>query len=283
MPDFTGDESVEDILKIVLEEFSSDPHLDALKLSAKIIYDESLPFLRLQATVRNDLGEFVCYYRLDKMLANVFPECERLYDEAAQHCLFGEPTEEGRKVTIRVIVHYSMNMMLRRLMLLQMTMFQDNFDDTMFLAAGTLFAAIGQAYEPHVNVAKRETNVAVRAMLDNRLEDATKKKRELLVTLLNTHPMFNIPKGVGRPQGSTKPAEKKAQEARDFEQKIEETIRASLTATGKMPTKTAVAKALGIGGLSPSGTDSSLSVFGKKLKRLDIDYNAIIERVKLDK
>jgi hypothetical protein len=87
----------------------------------------------------------------------------------------------------------------------------------------------------------------------------------------------------GRPKGSTKPEEKKAQEAAEYEKKVEAAIRKLITAKGKMPTKKAVAKELGIGGLSAGGTDSTLTNFGRKLRGLKIDYDAIVERIKVDK
>jgi hypothetical protein len=88
----------------------------------------------------------------------------------------------------------------------------------------------------------------------------------------------------GRPKGSTKPEEVKAQEAAEFDRKIEETIRALLASEGKMPIKTAVAKALRVGGVSAAtGNNTSLNALNSKLKRLEVDYNAIVERVKLNK
>jgi hypothetical protein len=72
----------------------------------------------------------------------------------------------------------------------------------------------------------------------------------------------------GRPLGSKKPDEKKAQDAAEFEQKIEEAIRALRSTTGTMPRKTAVAKYVRIGGMSPAGSNTSLGTFNAKLKRL---------------
>jgi hypothetical protein len=93
-----------------------------------------------------------------------------------------------------------------------------------------------------------------------------------------------VPTRQGRPKGSTKPPEKKAQEAAEFEREIEGTIKLLSAAQGKMPTKTAIAKELGIGGVSSkTGNDTSLQAFNNKLKRLGVDYKAIDDRVKLNK
>jgi hypothetical protein len=83
----------------------------------------------------------------------------------------------------------------------------------------------------------------------------------------------------GRPLGSTKSASAKAKEATDFRNEVEKAIEALLLAKGEFPTKTAVAKELGLGGLSArTGVDSSLSVFNKKLRRLGLDYNTIVKK-----
>jgi hypothetical protein len=84
----------------------------------------------------------------------------------------------------------------------------------------------------------------------------------------------------GRPLGSTKSPEEKAQAAAEFKKKVEDAIRRLRSESGMFPTKTAVAKELGIGGLSPrTGTDSSLTSFNNKLKRLELDYNEIVDEI----
>jgi hypothetical protein len=88
----------------------------------------------------------------------------------------------------------------------------------------------------------------------------------------------------GRPPGSTKAPEERTRKKETFEQRIEGTIRSLLATSGRMPTKTVVAKALGIGGLNPkTGIDSSLTAFNNKLKRLEIDYRLIVKRIEVNK
>jgi hypothetical protein len=87
----------------------------------------------------------------------------------------------------------------------------------------------------------------------------------------------------GRRLGSKKSEQQRAKEAREFEKQIIAVVRQSLEGDGTIPTKTAVAKALGLGGLSArTGVDSSLNVFINKLKRCGLDYDAIIEKVRTD-
>jgi hypothetical protein len=177
-----------------------------------------------------------------------------------------------------------MNAMLNRLMVLQMIMFEENFSETMCLTAGSLFAVFANLFEQAgTKDAAKTAKEGARELLDATVATSAKNKRELLAQLLNSLPSMHIPTSVGRPQGSTKPDDVKAQEAAEFEKKVEETIRSLQSTKGKIPTKTAVAKALNIGSLTKGGNNTSLTIFGKKLRRLKIDYDAIVERVKLDK
>jgi hypothetical protein len=280
----TGDESPADILRMSLERFSSDLGFKDRHISTEIVYSKKgVPYLILQARVKNDEGEFVCHYRLDRMLLRLFPECERMYDEADAAGLFGEPDEAGRRKTVRNLARYAMTTMLSRLIMLQLAMFEDAFNDMMLLASSTLFDSLTQALDPSGGAIKKAANESVRTLLDKTVDNHAKKKRELLTVLLNSLPMLQIPVGVGRPKGSTKPEDVKAQEAAEYEKKVEAAIRKLISPKGKMPTKKAVAKELGIGGLSAGGTDSSLTNFSRKLRGLKIDYDAIVERVNLDK
>jgi hypothetical protein len=284
MHEFTGTESPADILSLLLESLSSGGIVPTLRENAKIIYEGVIPILRFEAQVKDDLGEFVCFYRLDKMTANVFSECESIFDQAAEAGLFGKIDSLERDKTVRHLAYYAMNVMIHRLMLLQMAMFEENFSETMCLTACSLFSIFVDTYQKagHADVAKIAKDSA-RTLLDATVDTAAKKRRELLVKVLNGLPSMHIPTSVGRPLGTTKPENVKAKEAAEFEKKVEETIQNLLKSRGKMPTKTAVAKALNIGSLTKEGNNTSLTVFGRKIKRLKIDYDAIVERVKLDK
>lgn len=285
MHEFTGKETAADVVRMFIDDFSKSSLALELRAALEITYQGDIPLLRYQAQVKNNLGEFVCQYRLDKMLLTVYPECERIYNEADQYGILGEDDDPRRREkTVHHLAYYAMNMMLSRLFMHQVALFEENFDDAVFLTASTFLTALAQAYRSvDAEKSAKAANDGVRPMLDSRVEASAKKKRELLVGLLNRFPSLSIPTGRGRPQGSTKPVEKKAQEAAEFEKKVEAAIRSLLSPTGEMPTKTAVAKALGIGGLSLKGVDSSLNAFSNKLRNLKIAYNAIVERVRLNK
>jgi hypothetical protein len=281
---FTGDETPTDVMRLAIDYFSNNQAVNGL--GAVITYQNGIPFLQFQATVKDDLGEFAGLYRLDKMLLNVFPACEAIYSEAHSNHLFGEEDDggKGRNIIVRLLALHAMTTMLMRLILLQLVLFQENLDETMALTASTLFGMFADAHKAVGNdKVVRAANKAVKELMQSCVDATANRRRDLQVTLINALPTLNIPTGVGRPKGSTKPEDIKAQEAAEYEKKVEAAIRKLISPQGKMPTKKAVAKELGIGGLSLGGTDSSLTNFSRKLRGLKIDYDAIVEKVKLDK
>ncbi|MCA1567626.1 MAG: hypothetical protein LC803_18650 [Acidobacteria bacterium] len=284
MHKFTGEETPTDVLRLALDYFSKSKVIEGL--DAVILYRDGIPFLQLQAEVKNDLGEFYGLYRLDKMLLNVYPTCEAIYSAADDNQLFGERRDGGmgRDILVRRLAFHAMTTMLTRLILLQLMLFEENFDETLTLTASTLFGILAGIYkEDGDEMSAKAANKAAQKLMQACVDTTSKQRRDFQITLLNALPSLNIPTGVGRPKGSTKPKDVKAQEAAEYVQKVEATIRKLISPKGKIPTKRAVAKELGIGGLSAGGTDSSLTNFSRKLKGLSIDYNAIVERVKLGK
>lgn len=283
--DYSGKETFADILKIVLEhDFSSD-EINQHGATASITYQHNVPFLRFQAQVREN-GEFLGHYRLDQMMARVFEECERVCADLCTRGVLGKADDIAVRRTTLHVARYAMNMTLRRLMLLQLAMFEDNFYETMFLTSGLLLQGVSRAYEEHPNFDElsKAANKGIRKLLEDTLDHTVRIKRRLLVDLLNSVGLLHIPTGVGRPKGTTKPKNKRIEDARAFEQQVEQTIRHLLTAKGKMPTKTDVAKQLGIGGVNPNTMrDSRLSAFRNKLKRLGLDYELIAEKAKVNK
>jgi hypothetical protein len=219
------------------------------------------------------------------MLLNVFPECESICSEADGNQLFGENNDvKKHDALINALAFHAMTTMLMRLILLQLMMFEENFNETMTLTTCSLFGAFASVYQEAGNSSVvKAANKGAQKLMEATVDKTAKQRREMQTQLLNILPPFNIPTGVGRPKGSTKPEDIKAKEAAEYEKKVEAAIRKLISPQGKRPTKKAVAIELGIGGLSAGGTDSTLTNFGRKLKGLKIDYDAIVERVKVDK
>jgi hypothetical protein len=286
MRELTGEETAADMMRMAIDDFSKSILARQLQSSLQIIYKSGIPYLVHYAKAKNDWGDYFVQYRLDKMLLTLYPECERIVDETNEPKLMGsDANPRRREQAVNYLASYAMQTMLTRLLLHQRTMFEENFAETVLLASSAFLMMLDHA-RPSVdkNKSKKETNDRVRTMLDLRVKASAKMMREHLVEFLQIMPILAIPTGAGRPLGSTKPPEQKAQESAEFEKQVEETIRQLLLASGEMPTKTAVAKELGIGGLSlKSGVDSSLAAFNNKLARLSVDYKAIVERIELNK
>jgi hypothetical protein len=111
-----------------------------------------------------------------------------------------------------------------------------------------------------------------------------RKKRDYLIQIINAQPLLRI-QGVGRPLGSTKPPEQKAEEAEKFRQDVIEAIQGLVTIPGKAPRKTDVAKRLGVGGENPKtgNPPTYLPALRNKLLRYGIDYDSILTELGLNK
>lgn len=271
---FTGEETASDILRIVLlDDFLPDGIKGA---RAEVAYLEDVPYLIFRGTAKRGLGDFSCTYRLDRMMETVFPECERLYDEAQSTGLVGTDEYAHRNVTVRHLVRFAMNQMLHRLLLLQLTIFQENFDETIFITSGMLIHALTKDREADV---RKAANSGVKKLLEKTIEQTAGRNRSLLTAMLNSLPTFHIPIGVGRPSGSTKSEKQKSDDARKFAKEIEDAARSLYNQTGKAPSRTDVARFLKPGVNPKTGTDSRLSVFTKKVKHLGLDFEEIVNRV----
>jgi len=267
----TGSEQPAEILKIVLDRFSETT---ARRVDAEIYYINQIPFLKFHTGLRHDWGEFLGHYRLDKMLLAVVPECERAFDKLATQNLVDR---RDRKLLVNHLVYVAMDGMLDRLLLLQHQLFQDNFNDSLTASVSALLHALAVARNEEGYT--KATNDAIRGLVDATVTLVGKKKREYLTSLFNTMQLIHLPTGIGRPIGSKKPLSVKKREAAEFERHVEDAIRHLLSTKGAMPTKTAVAKHLNIGGLSKGGTATYLSAFRNKLARLGLDYDGIKKRV----
>jgi hypothetical protein len=173
-----------------------------------------------------------------------------------------------------------MTNILQRLLILQAQVFLETADEAkLTVSAMFLHSLVSQS--KHKTSLGRSASKVIQGWIDDAVAATMKRKRDFLVGYMNTHPLLHIPTGVGRPKGSTKSEEKKHRDKAEFENKIEQAIKDLYAKTGKIPTKTAVAEALGIGGINPKGTDSRINSFNNKLARLGIDYPAIIKRLNL--
>lgn len=269
-PTFDGSESPAEIAKAAIDWFGKQSH----GADFSIVYKDSIPLMKYDLHV-GDVG-FVCLYRLDTMLEAFYEDAVKIFDENVKIV----PIEPELKAILLPHIAFSgMTMMLSRLLILQAQIFLENADDARLTTSSVFLHSLVSQSE-HKKSVGRSVSKIVRQWIDESVAKVAKKKRDFLVGFVNEQPLLHIPTSVGRPRGTTKSEEQRKAEAEQFERQIEDAIR-SVISSGKTLTKTAVAKLL-CGGVNPkTGTDSSLSVFGSKLRRLKIDYLAIVERVRV--
>jgi hypothetical protein len=267
--EFTGNETPAEIAAAAIEWFSSKPNLPSIT----IFYDNSIPKLRYESQGGN--ADFVCIYRLDKMLESFYSAAENIFNENLR---VGFVTAAQRPILLPYIAYSGMTTMLSHLTVLISNVFLETLEGTHLLTTGVvLHSLVTRSSSPQVMA--KTANKEVQQWIDDFLANLMKKKREYLAGYMNTHQLFHIPTGVGRPPGSTKPEEQKRADAEEFAREIENAAQALYETTGRIPTKTEIARFLKPGVNPRTGTDSRLSVFSKKVKNLNINYDAIVKRV----
>lgn len=274
----SGKESVSEILDLAIQEFSSDFNNNP---GIAIELHHGAPHLVFEATLKGNLGEFSYFYRLDVLAQLAFTECEAMYDE------FSEKARSvgSREVLVRILTFNTISSMLRGLVCNQMVTARETYDEALLITSSILFKVTAEAYK-ETDVEEQMAKACKEAIARNlkmTVKKSSKRKREYLIKQLNAPPslMFSA---IGRPRGTKKKQSEIERDKADFINKIEESYKALLSQESKPPTKTKVAKALGIGGLNPkTGIDSSLNAFNNKLKRLGVDYAAIVKKIRLHK
>ena len=264
--DFTGSETPSDIARAAIEWYSRKPSPHAIT----IFYENSIPKLRYE--FQGGDADFVCIYRLDKMLESFYSDAEQIFDEnlRANFVLASE-----RAILVSYIAFSGMTTMLSHLAVLLSDVFLGTLDDTRMLTSGIVLNSL-LARSEHEASLSRPVSKVIRGWINKRIDDIVKRKRDYFVGYMNTHPRINIPTGAGRPKGTKKSEEQKQREDALFEKQLEDAVRKLFKSAGQLPTKTRVAEELGIGG---DGTRAS--ALYNKLKRHGIDYDAVAARVKL--
>jgi hypothetical protein len=270
---FSGKESVSEILELALAQFSSDYKNDP---NIAIEIRNGAPHLIFEATLKDNLGSFAYIYRLDVVSQRIFEECETMHNEYSKYVR----SIGTREVLIRLLTFNAISSMLRGLVCNQMVTAKETLDEALLITSGILFKVMAESYK-ETDIGKEMADAckaAVTDNLENTVNDTAKRKRAYLKKQLNAppSPMFSA---IGRPK------KKRSETERDkavFIKEIEEAYKALVSRDGKPPTKTKVAKELGIGGLNrDTGIDSSLTSFNNKLKRLGINYAAVVKKIKL--
>ena len=272
--EFTGLESPADILKAAIDEFQrqiTSPYV-------RVVYQDSIPIMHYRFK-GGDL-DYSCIYRLDTMLLPFYAEAERIFDRMAAVMTINV---SFRETLVRYIAFTGMTNMLARLALLQSGIFAENFAEARVTSRGLFLQSIIHTYALPTNVSEgsRAASNQVKKWIDEIVKSGAKKKRDYLIAFMNAQPLLHI-QGIGRPLGSTKPIEQKAEL---FRQELKEAIQSLVTIPGKAPKKTDVAKKLNIGGENPKtgNPPTYLHALRSKLKRLGIDYDSLLAELGLNK
>ncbi len=262
MPDVTGTESPEDILRIVLSEFEFE--------AAEIVYEENVPYLKIQHHIPTD---YVCKYRVDKLLLPLFDQAKRLYEHYSSH---GFLQDMDSNFLICMVAYVTMSNYLALLVPAHPFLFLDMGDQVNLMSDTIFLQSVARLRAKDKDATSKLLSQIVREQLNEYLNKLTERKRQSMAGFMNRLPLITVPVGTGRPPGTKKTDAQRQQEAAVFKERVKGAIRTLHEARHKLPTKTAVAEALNLG-----GPESRINALNNKLNRLKLDYKAILQELDL--
>lgn len=238
------------------------------------------------ATSTEGYGSLRCEYMPLSAIRKLVVECERIYDEFTvtfSHNESGQYVErkisefnlpDNRSEAIRMMAELSAVHMITSFRMRLCWILEDNVKDCELIAESLLAAAVGTELS---KIFKGEPSSDARKGIEEAAERAAEWKRALLRKTINTIPHIIAERRRGAP---AKSPSKREYEAEAYAARVEDVYRKLRIKTGKPPTKTSVAEELHTGGVHwNKGSDTRLSAFGNKLRRLKVDYYAIAKKV----
>jgi hypothetical protein len=236
-------------------------------------------------TSEESFGSFLCEFMPLAAIKTLIVESEKLYDEFVLS-METKPLSEHNKRMIRDALikgrDRSIRLMARTASLHLIAFFRERLIDTLeeavedskIMAEGFIAVSLAKALD---NYAPESVKVDVRKAIDHAAERVATKKRKFLTGHIKDLPNLITPRGRGAPPKSKTTRDRERQA---YAEKVRDAYRKLRIAAGKKPTKTSIAKELNEGGISPKTfNDSSLWTFRAKLKRLNLDYDAIVREV----
>ncbi|HEX8072752.1 MAG TPA: hypothetical protein VF546_22580 [Pyrinomonadaceae bacterium] len=236
-------------------------------------------------------GDFACQYWPLAPVEKIITSCEQIFDSVIFEAQFKDETEVisfsetewepgFRERAIREMASFATHAFILGMRSRIIDAVQESFEDSLFLAEAGLTNDIAVDNDADTGA---KLGADVRPLLDQMADKAAKRRRETLVGLLGALPRIITKGRSGRPRGTTKSAEMRQQEKEEFVAQIEVAVRTLALAASKLPSKTAVARELRMGGVNPSkGNDTSLQTFNNRLNRYGIDYDQIVFKVMRD-
>lgn len=245
------------------------------------------------------LGSFICQYMALESIKAIIKESEKVYDEFQQQTyddfqqlLVGQPDSESmtdgldrmfdeirddRDDSVKVMAwHITFHLIAFFQTRLSNTI-EEAIEDSKFMAE----VSIRGRFAKWLNELVPDNTVAdIRSELEAVGDKAKKKKKIWLRTCIKGLPSILSERGRGAP---TKSPFARQKEREKFLARIEGAYRRLREKSSKRPTKTSVARELGIGGIDPkTGGQSSLQVFRAKLKRNEIDYATLAATIEAE-
>jgi hypothetical protein len=241
------------------------------------------------ATLNESYGSFLCEYMPLATIKKLVVECEQVFDEFAA-LMANKPTlSDQAKKTISEHLSRGRDVaikgMAKSTALHLIAFFESRLFDTVVEAVEDCKLIAGAQIAVTLAVQLNEITpgavaVDARAEIKEAAERVANKKRKFLQEHIDKLPHLITERGPGAPPKSQI---KREREREDYSAKVEAAYRRLRLEIGKTPTKTSIAKELGEGGTNPrTGSDSSLTAFGNKLRRLKVDYDAIAEKVEVE-
>jgi hypothetical protein len=231
-------------------------------------------------------GSFRCEYMPLAAVKKIVVECERVFDEftiTLTDSLSGKSkvvkisakySPESRMDSIRTMAECSAYHVVASFRERLCGLLEEAVEDCEVIAGSLLAAGVGDQI---VGVVSGNFTADARNDIEKAAERCADRKRVMLRNTINALPHVIAERGPGAP---AKSPEVREREAKIYTAKVEDAYRKLRLETGSVPTKTRVAKELGEGGVNPrTGSDTSLSAFGNKLRRLKVDYDAIAKKV----
>jgi hypothetical protein len=237
-------------------------------------------------TSEEGFGSYICKFMPFASIKTIIRECERIFDRftitikdkqtgiTATTLISEKHLPESRSFTVRKMAEGATLHLISTFYLRMQEMIIENIKDSELMAQSMLAGVIARRLTGRI---AEEVTADARSDIEEAAERVANFKRTLLRSHIKGMPHILAERGRGAP---SKTDAERERESKAYAERVEAVYRKLRLEAGTKPTKTKVAKELGEGGINPqTGSDTSLSAFGNKLRRLQVDYDAIVKKV----
>ena len=219
-------------------------------------------------------GSFACQYMPIDPAKKILKHCERVYDNFIANNEVHPSFEKIRDTAIEAMADCAVLHLIASFPQRLRDLLEDVVEDSYVIGDGVMAASLAKYLTKYET---RQFRADARPEIQRAVRRAADKRKALLREHLKAMPEVIAERGRGAPAKS--PARRK-RERELYIKKLEDAYRRVRSKAGKKPTKISVARELGEGGLNPkTGVDSSSQAFRNKLTRLEIDYDAMSQKI----